>query len=130
MDSALSMRARGYGTSRRSSYSLYRFTLWTAAALALVVLLGGTCAALAAVGAGEFYFYPALSQLRFRPVDTALYCGFGALCVMPAAVVVWENVRFIAKETLIKQSSAHSSERTHAPESGTLRFNHRFPNTR
>lgn len=93
MDSALSMRARGYGTSRRSSYSLYRFTPWTAAALALVVLLGGTCAALAAVGAGEFYFYPALSQLRFRPADTALYCGFGALCLLPSAVILRENIR-------------------------------------
>lgn len=130
MDSALSMKARGYGTARRTSFSLYRVTLRTILAMLAVGVLGVPCLVLILTGAGTFYFYPALSALPSDPADIALYCGFGALCVMPAAVVVWENVRFIAKETLIKQSSAHSNERTHAPESGTLRFNHRFPNTR
>lgn len=46
MDSALSMRARGYGTARRTSFSLYRFTGGTAAALAVTVFLGAVCAAL------------------------------------------------------------------------------------
>ena len=46
MDSALSMRARGYGTARRTSFSLYRFTGGTAAALAVTVFLGAGCAAL------------------------------------------------------------------------------------
>lgn len=93
MDSALSMRARGYGTSRRTSYSLYRFTCGTSAAMAAVVLPGGLSAALVISGAGRFYFYPALSELHARPAEIALYCGFGTLCLIPSSVILWEKFR-------------------------------------
>ena len=100
MDSALSMRARGYGTARRTSYSLYRFTGRTFAALAAVILCGGLCAGLLIAGAGRFYFYPALSELRPRPGDIALHCGFGALCLLPSAVVLREKyvIKSVKKE--------------------------------
>lgn len=88
MDSALSMRARGYGTARRTSFSLYRFTGGTAAALSAVVLLSAGCIVLMVFGAGGFWFYPALSEIRTGAMDILLYCGFGAFCLLPSAVVV------------------------------------------
>ncbi len=96
MDSALSMKARGYGTARRTSFSLYRITLRTILAMLAVVVTGALCLVLTLTGAGEFYFYPALSEIPAAPEDIALYCGFGALCVIPAAVVVCEKIRFIS----------------------------------
>lgn len=94
MDSALSMRARGYGTARRTSFSLYRFTGGTAAALAVTVFLGAGCAALMISGAGAFWFYPAVSGIRTRLPDILLYCVSGAFFLLPSAVVVRENVQY------------------------------------
>lgn len=94
MDSALSMRARGYGTARRTSFSLYRFTGGTAAALAVTVFLGAVCAALMISGAGAFWFYPAVSGIRMRLPDILLYCVSGVFFLLPSAVVLWENVQY------------------------------------
>lgn len=93
MDSALSMKARGYGTAKRTSFSLYRFTPGTVSALAAVVLSGGISLALVISGAGEFYFYPALSDIPADLTDIALYCGFGAMCLMPSGVISFERIR-------------------------------------
>lgn len=93
MDSALSMRARGYGTARRTSYSLYRFNGRTATALSITVILGGMCAVLMLSGSGRFWFYPALSKLGLRAADIVLYCGFGMLCLLPTLVIILERFR-------------------------------------
>ena len=93
MDSAVSMRARGYGTAKRTSFSLYRFTGITAAQLAVVGLLGAVCVTLMAFGAGGFSYYPAISRVGMRPEDILLYCGFGAFCLAPSAVVAADMLR-------------------------------------
>ncbi len=93
MDSSLSMKARGYGTAKRTSFSLYRFDRRTVPALLLTAVLGGTSIALIFAGAGEFFFYPVLSRIPAKAADIAVYCGFGALCIMPSAVVIGEKIK-------------------------------------
>lgn len=93
MDSALSMRARGYGTSRRTSFSVYRFTGSTAAALFSVIILGGACAALMLSGAGRFWFYPAISDIPGSASDIALHCVFALFCAIPSGVIVTDMIR-------------------------------------
>lgn len=93
MDSAMSMKARGYGTVRRTSFSLYRFTGKTAAALSLTAILSGGCAALLIMGAGKQYYYPALSEIPTGTADILLYSAFAALCLMPSAVIIYSKVR-------------------------------------
>lgn len=93
MSAADSMRSRGYGTGRRGFYSDYRFTCRDLAVLIAVVFCGISCFALTAAGAGEFYFYPALSPLSFCYIDIALYAVFGTLCVLPAALILREEIK-------------------------------------
>jgi len=93
MDSAMSMKARGYGTVRRTSFSLYRFTGKTAAALSLTAILSGGCAALLITGAGKQYYYPALSEIPAGTADILLYSAFAALCLMPSAVIIYNKGR-------------------------------------
>lgn len=93
MDSAVSMKARGYGTVRRTSFSLYRFTGKTAAALSLTAILSGGCAALLIMGAGKQYYYPALSEIPADTADILMYSAFAALCLMPSAVIIYSKVR-------------------------------------
>ena len=92
MDSALSMKARGYGTSPRTSFSIYRFTEYTAVSMAAVLAAAGISLALRVAGAGEYYFYPALSDIPFGAADIAMYCAFAALCLLPSAVILYRNI--------------------------------------
>lgn len=93
MDSALSMRARGYGTSRRTSFSIYRFTGSTAIYLCSVLFIGGACADLMISGAGRFWFYPAISDIPHGAADIALHCGFAVFCTLPSVVIIADMIR-------------------------------------
>lgn len=97
MDSSLSMRARGYGTARRTSFSLYRFTGGTALALIAVMLTAGGTAALSFAGAGGFRFYPVISDIPTGAADIALYAVFLAFCLLPSAVIMRGMIRRISR---------------------------------
>ncbi len=93
MVSADSMCARGYGTAKRTSYSLYRFGLSEGLQLGVIVLAFAAAIALMCCGAGAFEFYPVLSELGAQPLDIALYAVFGTLCAMPSAAIVYEKIK-------------------------------------
>lgn len=93
MVSADSMRARGYGTAKRTSYSLYRFGLSEGLQLCAVVLLFAAAITLMCFGAGGFEFYPTLSEISAQPLDIALYAAFGTLCIMPSAAIIYEKIK-------------------------------------
>lgn len=93
MVSADSMRARGYGTAKRTSYSLYRFGLSEGVQLCSITLLFAAAVVLMCFGGGMFEFYPVLSEIGAQPLDMALYAAFGVLCLMPSAAIVYEKIR-------------------------------------
>lgn len=78
-----SMRARGYGVGRRTSFSLYRFELRDKIMLTLLVLfilfiIIGTSA-----GAIDFEFYPVLQAPRLSGFSLGVYISYGMLCATP-----------------------------------------------
>ncbi|MBQ9947340.1 MAG: hypothetical protein IJO91_03040 [Oscillospiraceae bacterium] len=93
MSSADSMKARGYGSAKRTSFSLYRLGMREISALAAILLTGISAIILIALGAGEFYYFPALSQIGARPLDIVLYIAFGILCLLPSAAAVCEELK-------------------------------------
>ncbi len=93
MSAADSMRSRGYGSAKRTSYSLYRFGAVDTLAVLLTLVLSIFTVALLLIGAGEFSFYPSMSVLRCTSADIALYVVFGLLCLLPSFVAFVENVR-------------------------------------
>lgn len=99
MTTADSMRSRGYGTAKRTFCSRYRMTGGDIRALVTVLLCGAACIALSAVGAGRFFYYPAVSELRLDITNAALYLCFGVLCTLPTALIVHEEI----KRTRIKE---------------------------
>lgn len=104
MSAADSMTSRGYGSARRTAYSRYRLGGADIAALTVTLALGALCAALLLCGAGEFRFYPSLSELAAGAADIALYIAFGALCLLPSAAAVWECVkRAFAQHDRVKE---------------------------
>lgn len=102
MSSADSMKARGYGSAKRTSFSLYRMGRAEISVLITVVLLFAASVALTFVGAGEYYYYPALSEISFSAEDILLYIMFGVLCLLPSVAVLYEKIkrRFAFRETI------------------------------
>ena len=89
-----SMAARGYGTGRRTSYAIFRFT--RADALFMLFSLALTAVTLTAIlsSALKFDYYPALTL----PADTLLACAglyaYGVLCLLPALREGGERIRW------------------------------------
>lgn len=93
MITADSMKSRGYGSAKRTFYSRYRMTSADIRVLVTVLLCGAACLALIISGAGKFYYYPAISALRFGIGEIALYICFGVLCALPTALIVHEEFK-------------------------------------
>lgn len=91
LETADSMRARGWGGApRRSTYARYRFTVADAALLVAIALFGALCCIIAAVATSQFSFYPVMPQL----VAWWGYIPYALWMLMPTAMHAREVVRF------------------------------------
>lgn len=92
IDTADSMKARGYGTRKRSSFAIYAFDRRDIAAAVLIlitaaVLIWGTINDRCSVE-----FYPYISGPQFINADIIIYASYAVLCFFPAAVEAKEAI--------------------------------------
>lgn len=95
IDTADSMRSRGYGLSGRTSYMAYRFTgrdavLAAAAALAAAVSLLGVSA-----GAGAASYFPLLDIAHLGSGSLAACIAWAVMCLLPLIVDGWEELAWM-----------------------------------
>lgn len=83
METAASMKARGYGLRGRTQFSLYRFRPGDAVLLTSCVLLLGVTLAGTASGDVAFYYYPHISGLMLTPHAVSVYAAYAALVFLP-----------------------------------------------
>ena len=92
METADSMRARGYGLPGRTAFSIYRLT--ERDRLALVWLMGWgsyvLCGALA--GGLGWRYYPTLRGTAVTPLTASFFGAYLALCFTPV-ILDWEEGR-------------------------------------
>lgn len=81
-----SMRARGYGRGRRTSYSLFRFKLSDALLLIGSLALLGVILYAAGAGCLAFSYYPELRPPATDGLALAAYLCYGALCALPIII--------------------------------------------
>lgn len=79
-----SMRARGYGTSRRTSYARYRWHARERVALVILIAFIATNAVLMVVGTAGFVYYPRVSEI----VLWGGYFTYAAMLALPFFVEV------------------------------------------
>lgn len=91
METACSMRARGYGAKGRSSFSLFKAEAADLRMFAATLVLGGITFAGAAAGATAFYYYPRITGIPASAGAVAVYAAFGALAVLPFIIEVKER---------------------------------------
>lgn len=93
VDTASSMRSRGYGSGRATSYRLFRFTGSDCAAFcALVCLTAAAYAVSGLTSVSAFTFYPRLGIIDLSAPAIALYALRLLLCLLPSLTAISEDV--------------------------------------
>lgn len=92
IDTADSMRARGYGLKNRSRFSIYRFDRRDMAAAAALCVLTAVIAAGASAGKCSMAFYPELRMAETDAFGIAVYAAYFALCFFPVFAEIKEAV--------------------------------------
>ena len=92
IETADSMRARGYGLKGRSSYAIYRFTVSDGIFMGFSLLLGITATVLIILGFANFNFYPILSPFNVSGIILITYVTIVILAGVSIVMEVKENM--------------------------------------
>ena len=91
-----SMKARGYGLKRRTTFHLFHFDYRDFRFLCGVLMLSGVCVIARAFGHGHMEFYPRMDAVITGESGIVLYFLFGVLAFLPAILegkeaLVWRS---------------------------------------
>ena len=94
IETADSMRSRGYGLPGRTAYSIYRFD--ERDRLALLWLGFCALATVAAWGTGLFYWrwYPSVKSAAFGPLSAFFFLVYAGLCLTPLIMDVYADLHW------------------------------------
>ena len=90
VETADSMRARGYGEARRTTFHLFRFDTRSAVTMAAVLSLAAVCTAGRIYGYGCMEFYPRIYALDTDAGGAAMLAAFAAVMFMGAILEMKE----------------------------------------
>lgn len=85
VESADSMRARGYGLKGRTSFTLFKFKKTDCVFLLLLIVLSGCFASVIILNRLPYSFFPAAKFGAVLPLGALGLACFAALCFLPAA---------------------------------------------
>ncbi len=94
IETADSMKARGYGLPKRSSFSIYRFdnrdkiAFTMILGLVIVVLIG------AAMGENTMRFFPSVILKDIRTFSISIYFAYFILCMLPIFTNIMEEIKW------------------------------------
>lgn len=89
-----SMRSRGYGAGKRSSYSLFRFTRADALLTSACILIFALIFISYLFGVLSFDFYPRISDLSFDLPHILTYGAYAVFMLIPVALEIKENLKW------------------------------------
>ena len=100
VQTADSMKARGFGARRRTTFHLFRFDARDARTLALILTLSGICVVARCYGHGYMEYYPRITALTMGPSSMTMFILFAALMLLPSILeakeaVVWRSYGLI-----------------------------------
>lgn len=101
VDTADSMKSRGYGTKRRTAFSIYRFDRRDLSAL-LCILVLGTHIIIGAVTRGMYFsYFPLIRYNEASAYSVSLFITYTVMAFMPVIIEVWEVMRWKAIKSKI-----------------------------
>lgn len=94
IETADSMKSRGYGLPGRTAFSIYRFEKRDIIALGTVVLMSAYLITGKALGFMHWTYYPRISEMGLSAYDISLYIVYIALCLLPMIINLREDVKW------------------------------------
>ncbi len=94
IDTSDSMKARGYGLGRRSSFTTYKFDKRDAFALVTVVSLALYSFVGAILGYTSFRYYPSVRGADISVFGVSVFAAYFALCLIPVIIEIREAWRW------------------------------------
>ncbi|SHH73629.1 energy-coupling factor transport system permease protein [Clostridium collagenovorans DSM 3089] len=94
VQTADSMRGRGYGLSGRTSFSLYKLEKRDKVAIAILCFLISVCTLGYVYGINTMQFYPNIYMKKTNIITIFMYICYGILVFFPLAIEVEEAIRW------------------------------------
>lgn len=93
IETADSMKGRGYGLPGRTAFSIFRFDKRDRTALLFLLICGAYIITGAILGGLKFLYYPAI-WTEWTPYSFSLFAVYAALCAMPLYINRKEEVKW------------------------------------
>lgn len=90
IETADSMKARGYGIGRRSSFSIFRFDKRDTFSLIVILLLGSYTLVGGIFGGMYFRYFPSFKSVGVTPFVISVFAAYFALLIYPVILELWE----------------------------------------
>lgn len=94
IETAASMRSRGYGLRGRTAFSLFRFDRRDRSALAFLTLIGGYVITGAYAGAMHVRYFPSMRGVELSAYPATVFGAYALLCALPILINVREDLRW------------------------------------
>lgn len=101
VDTADSMKSRGYGIPGRTAFSIYTFDKRDKAALLCIVLLGVYILCGSVAGGMYFRYFPSVKTVPLSVFSISVFAAYFALCIYPVAIEIREVIRWNALKSEI-----------------------------
>ena len=94
LDTADSMKSRGYGLKGRTSFSVYKLYIRDVLLLVFTLVCDGLIVIYDCLGVLSFEFYPETDAISFSPRIIILYTVFFVFCIVPFLTDVTEELKW------------------------------------
>lgn len=94
IDTADSMRSRGFGLAGRSSFTIYRFDSRDKKALAFLIIVISLVIFGAVRGENNIRYFPFIQIKIFSWFSMLAYISYALLCLMPVIINIWEAAKW------------------------------------
>lgn len=91
IETADSMKSRGYGLPGRTAFSIFRFDKRDRKALLAIALTGGLTYGGAFAGTMYWRYFPSMKGVDIGFLSILTFLAYGALCMVPVAIQLWEE---------------------------------------
>lgn len=99
IETADSMRSRGYGLPARTSFSIFRLDARDKVALLIMTGLIALVAVGAVMGENTMRFYPSIKASAITPFSILIYIAYFALCMIPVLINMVEAMKWKSIES-------------------------------
>lgn len=101
VETADSMKSRGYGLNGRTSFSIYKFTKKDTKVLCAILIFSTYIVVGSVLGGTNFSYFPSIKFADVTPFTISLYVVWLILCIMPAIIEFMEEIKWNALKSKI-----------------------------